>query len=166
MALHTYLSLIMAFDTFIGNHDRSNQNLYYDKKTDKFFAIDLEGTFGVNYNTFICTLIITMLKKPKLSFTKQEIKGLILFRDTLKSLVDFFPPEIVHQLLDGLISESKIMENYPGPQKSFSEKINAYKKNISAIITEAQNLLVLLDKLISQYTKKEKCDVFFNFGTK
>ena len=42
MSLHNDLPPIVALDTFIGNNDRGKPNVFYDKKKDRFYGIDLE----------------------------------------------------------------------------------------------------------------------------
>src|SRR5207249_10025139 len=45
MAKHDDLPSIVAFDTFVGNADRSRPNLFYDSATDHYFGIDMAASF-------------------------------------------------------------------------------------------------------------------------
>lgn len=87
---------ILALDTFTGNADRHDGNLFYDKKTKKYTAIDNGLAF---YSDGITASVTKSLKKSKSSFKTMididpEIKeGLQIYRDTLSELITKYPPK-------------------------------------------------------------------------
>jgi hypothetical protein len=129
-SLTTYMQLcdIVAFDIFIDNTDRHNRNLFFDKKTKQFYAIDMDHGFkGANTlaNTpddydfpllatraqhFICTL-----RKRKLSF--QEIAALNRILRTLQKLITLFPPHILFEEWMSLAKKAEIHYNLREQEK-------------------------------------------------
>ena len=64
MSLHpSDLPLIVALDTFIGNGARRHGSFFYDKESDKFWAIDLESSFQTNLCKLACNCIRTISYK-------------------------------------------------------------------------------------------------------
>ena len=148
MSLHpSDLPLIVALDTFIGNGARRHGSFFYDKESDKFWAIDLESSFQTNLCKLACNCIRTMLK-DQTKLTSQELNGLIIYCDTLKKLIKNHPPDELHKKMDEFALQAGIK---PG-SSLFNDEVAAtilfYKKTISGSYKSAQELVLLLDKLI------------------
>lgn len=96
MAFHPDLPRIVALDTFTGNHDRNNKNLFYDNVSDNFFAIDFGGTFKANLAR-LALVTIERIMQGNYILTRQEIYGLQRYCDTLKQLSSKVQPDDVLQ---------------------------------------------------------------------
>lgn len=148
MSLHPDLPVIVAFDTFIGNHDRSRNNFFYDRTSNTFWMIDMEKSFTRNLCDIACNAIHKFLKNQLCKFTHTQIKGLVIYRNTLKKLIKEHPPHALHKKLDDFVSQAGIK---PGSHNKVAATIQKYKKTISESYTSAQQLVTLLDTLINQY---------------
>ncbi len=143
MSLHPNLPAIVAFDTFIGNDDRNKTNFFYDEKSDIFWMIDMEKAYySTNMSALACKFIQELLNS-QFNFTAAEIKGLIMYRNTLKKLIKNHTPHMLHKKLDQFVLQAGINPN------KMIQKIKEYKNNISASYASTQQLIVLLDKLIN-----------------
>jgi len=148
MALHPDLPKIVAFDTFVGNADRSKENLFYNKNTDRFFGIDLERSLTYNLCGIANKQIEKMVHDKTLYLTKKEIKALGIFKSTLRSLIKHNPPTRSLKKINNLI---KVAEFY-GNNISHNKLCH-----INTMIVEghadAEKLVVLIGKLIKNYKK-------------
>jgi hypothetical protein len=103
IAAYKELCDIVAFDIFIDNTDRHNGNIFFDKKTGHFYAIDMDHGFKsaftlpytpheYDFSTVATRTyrFIKTLKKEDLS--RQEIKALKRVQQTLQRLVILYPP--------------------------------------------------------------------------
>ncbi len=166
MSLHQDLPRILAFDTFIGNSDRSNNNLFYDRKTNHFCGIDLELAFklpnswDLNDDWDIRDLNSRDLSKiagdrveqfisNKTIFTLSELRGLIIYNETLKELLEKNPPEKLHELLDRIAQLSGLLKN---PDKKLLRCLQFIKRRMSMQYKSTQRLVRILDDLIEQQT--------------
>ena len=148
MSLHPNLPAIVAFDTFIGNNDRSKGNFFYEKKSNTFWMIDMEKSFMHNLCSTACKALHVFLNDQSLTFTRAQINGLVIYRDTLKKLIKEHPPHTLHKKLDDFVSQAGIK---PASHNKVAERIQQYKHTISESYTSAQQLVALLDKLINRY---------------
>jgi len=146
MAVHSDLPKIVAFDTFIGNADRSKENLFYNKNTNRFFGIDLERSLTYNLCEIVRKQIEKIIQDKTLSFTKKEIKGLAIFQSTLRSLVKHNSPEKSLEKINNLI---KIAEFY-GNNIS-NNKLGHINSMIVEGYADAEKLVVLIGELIKSY---------------
>lgn len=100
------LCAVVAFDIFIDNNDRHNGNIFFDMKTQKFYAIDMDHAFKSAYALIYTdhdycfdTLasraydFIKTIKKRGLS--AQEVKILSKIERTLQKLVALYSPDIL-----------------------------------------------------------------------
>ncbi len=155
MSLHPDLPLIAALDTFVGNSDRGNYNLFYDQEADRFWAIDLEISFKKNLVQLACKFIASLLNDKRFELTRQELHGLISYRDTLKKLIKRHPPHQLHLKLDELVAQAGIIPGSSLYNKKVGKIIESNKQIISENYQSSQELVALLDKLIA-YQKKNK----------
>ncbi len=151
MSLHPNLSVIVALDTFIGNGDRTRANFFYDEKSDTFWMIDMEGAYRRNLSDLACQFIQKLLNNQLFNFTEAEIKGLIIYRNTLKKLSKNHPPHILHKRLDEFIFQAGIKPGSSLFNNQMTQIIKKYKNNIAESYASTQQLIVLLDKLLNRY---------------
>jgi len=102
MKRHPDLAQICAFDTFVGNGDRSNPNLFYDKATNRFWGIDMAASF----HSLLAKIVYQRLTNGQQSVSSD------LYFSTLKHLHQLFPPQKVEALLKNYILESGYMHEY------------------------------------------------------
>ncbi len=145
------LCAIVAFDIFIDNTDRHNRNLFFDKKTGHFYAIDMDHAFKAA-NALACTpydydfaLLATRahhfvhtLRKRKLS--SQEIAALKRVQQTLEQLVSLYPPTILFDEWMAIVKKAGVFYN---PREQ--EKI---KKYLEYNAQEVNRLISLLNTMI------------------
>ncbi len=154
MSLHpSDLPLIVALDTFIGNAARRHDNFFYDKESDKFWAIDLESSFDKNLCKPAYNCIHTLLK-DKVKLTSQELNGLIIYRDTLKKLIKHHPPDELYKKMDEFMLQAGIKPGSLLFDDEVVAKLLFYKKTISENYKSAQELVLLLDELIAFHRTK------------
>lgn len=146
MAVHPDLPKIVAFDTFVGNADRSNANLFYNKNTDRFFGIDLERSLTYNLCGIVRKQIEKMLRGKALSFTKKEIKAFAIFQSTLHSLIKHNSPKKSLEKINNLIKIAKFYGN-----NISNNKLCHIDNMIVQGYADAEKLVVLIDKLIDSY---------------
>ncbi len=151
MSLHQILPAIVALDTFIGNDDRNKANFFYDEKSDMFWMIDMEKAYKENLSDLACKFIQKLLNNQLFNFTEAEIKGLIIYRNTLKKLSKNHPPDELHKKLDKFIFQAGIKPGSSLFNNKMIQIIKEYKKKISESYASTQQLIMLLDKLIDRY---------------
>ncbi len=149
MSLRKDIPVIVALDTFIGNNDRNRGNFFYDKETDTFWLIDFGNSFKRIISSSSCTFINEMLGDKSLNLVPEEINGLIIYRDTLKKLIESHPPKQLHTLFDIFTKQAGIIPGSVFYNDEVAERIQWYKNNIIENYQGAQELVKLLDKLIA-----------------
>ncbi len=154
MSLHPDLSVIVAFDTFTGNTDRSRGNFFYDKASDTFWMIDMETSFTYNLCEPNCKMMHMFLNQQSFNLTRAEINGLIIYRDTLEKLITKYPPHSLHKKLDEFVFQAGIKPGSPFLNKKVAKMIQKHKNTISESYKSAQKLVLLLDKLITFHRTK------------
>lgn len=154
MALHPDLPPLVAFDTFIGNADRHRGNLFYDKKTNHFFAIDLESSFNKDLASYAGDLIVSMIESKYENILPQELQALETYRDVLKKLIKLHTPDslckkFVEYSIEGGILSRISKSSFMAIAKSCEEKI---EKNYDSCV----RLVYLLDKFIKKQYRLSK----------
>lgn len=150
MALHSDLPLIVALDTFIGNRDRNLNNYFYDRNSDRFYAINMDEICdtcdgGKFVSRLACSRVESMLKNHEI-FNRDEIKGLQCYQATLKKLVDNFPPRIMYTLIDQFALQAGFKKKYYIPE--IVNMVNQTKMKIEKTYYDAQMLINLISQLI------------------
>ncbi len=124
MSVHRDLPLIVAFDTFASNPDRTCNNLFYDKKTDIFCGIDLELSFKLPFERDLGILAIYHIKKfmkEKIKFSSKEIASLKKYNNTLKKLLEKNSPEKLCRILDIVASYAGFI---PKNKNAYNEELD------------------------------------------
>lgn len=142
MSLHKDLPLIAALDTFTGNTDRSDPNLFYDKETDSFCGIDMAAGFNTNLGKPACSQLHRLFQSD---LKAQELRSLSLYRDTLQSLLSHYPVEKLCSLLDTFAQTAGFFEGSPWYTQEVQERIHHHKKMIEENSKSCLDLLIILD---------------------
>lgn len=156
MGLHSDLALMAALDTFIGNKGRHEANYFYDEKTNRFYAIDMDKIYNSNgdkdlISKIACDQIRGMLRSKKV-LRQAEFDGLTLYRDTLQRLVDSFPPARIYELLDEFASLGGF------DKKAYVPELVSRVGRIKAYVQQSHGHIVELIKLVSQLINQSKRD--------
>jgi hypothetical protein len=143
---------IIAFDIFVDNTDRHNGNLFFDRQTGLFYAIDLDhgfkSAFTLAYTSHEYDFVtvatrtyrfIKTLKKSVLSHN--ESTALKRVQQMLLLLINLYPPALLFDEWMLLAQKANVRYN---PREQ--EKI---KKYLEYNAGEVERLIVLLDKTTS-----------------
>lgn len=98
MAKHEDLPGIVALDTFVGNADRSQPNIFYDAVTNRYFGIDLAASFCAELAKVACAQV-QRFEAQKHLFSAEELAGLTRYVHTLERLLARWTPEAMERLL-------------------------------------------------------------------
>lgn len=149
MALHSDLPKIVALDTFIGNAARRGGSLFYDSKTDRFFAIDLESAFNKNLAQLAVVLVQNLIKDGRVRFTRVELDGLALYAKTLQGFVKRHTVEELCGKLDEFLVQAKINIATSSSRARVVELCQLYKNIIAQSYQSTQELVDALNTLIA-----------------
>jgi len=141
MANHPSLSGLVALDTFIGNTDRNKKNYFYDRRDNKFIAIDFGGSFKYNLGLLACNLICNLLEN-KHDFSPKQLVGLRIYRNKLKHLTKKFTPQVVHAKVDVLAQQ---IEGFS--EMHYARIKDMFDQNYYC----SKNLVELLDVLLQMH---------------
>jgi hypothetical protein len=150
MALHPDLPKIVALDTFIANADRHRGNFFYDKKSDHFFAIDLESSFNKNLASYACDLIKLMIADKQEIISEQELAALKVYRNVLKKLIKQHSPEGLFRKIVEFAVKGGIREVMS--RKDVALMMVEDKQSIIKNYASCEKLVLLLDKLILKHS--------------
>lgn len=112
MAKHPDLAKIAALDSYLGNNDRSNPNIFYDEKGDTFYGIDMGNCFMGNLAESAQDKLKEFVAQPH-AFSKEELLGLERYRQVLSSLISQFPPAKTIALLEETLEEAGFVPGNP-----------------------------------------------------
>lgn len=143
MSMHKDLPLIAALDTFTGNADRSDPNIFYDKETDSFCGIDMAAAFTTNLGKPACAQIHRLFACNLLH--EKERSALSLYRDTLRCLLADYPVEKLHALLSIFAQEAGFYEGSPWYTLEVEERMQHHKKMMEENSLSCANLILILD---------------------
>ena len=145
---HPDLAKIMAFDSFVGNGDRHGSNLFYDKNTGGFTAIDNAGTFLTQgYTRSIARSLKDTTKYQEILQQDPSLKaGLIEYKKTLEDLIAKNPPAKTKSRLLGYMKAESDPKGVVALFEFFSraDKILQVDSNYK----ESQRIVGYLDKIL------------------
>lgn len=148
MSAHPDLCMIAAFDCFIACSGRRSNNFFYDVETNRYWAIDLESSFNQNLARYACHLLTTLSADTTETISQQEIRGLMVFRDTLKRLLQLHTPEkICARMMRYAIRAGLIQRT---PKRSIGGSLSLYERKIYKNYVSCKKLVSLLDAYITQ----------------
>jgi hypothetical protein len=145
MSLHPILAAIAALDTYTGNADRSNPNIFYAEKTNSFCGIDMAAAFNSLLAKAACFQIDRIINGEFVP-DQLEIVALNRYRLTLNALIQKYPPEVTCELLDRYAMQAGF---YPGSvlyTQDVQDRIQYHKQMIRQ---NYQDSLSLLNKMNS-----------------
>lgn len=149
MSKHPDLATIVAFDTFLGNADRSKPNLFYCPECDRFVGIDQASVFRFNLASEAFRQIRTLSeKRVKLSF--EEVRALKRYRDTLLKLYTNYPLDRLEQILDKEVRIAGFYDGSPLYNEGVAQRLRFHKRNARETIEVMPQLLNALDILIKE----------------
>jgi hypothetical protein len=159
MSLNADLPPIVALDTFIANRDRGRKNLLYDKKYDKFYAIDMAVIYDVKQNDYFIPELacknVEVMMRNKVRFTRGEWQAIKSYYETLLRLLDNFPPEKTYFLFYQFIEQSGVFEKYKNHTESMNQiKLDNYLKIYKSMIEKAYSNNEKLVDLLAQLLQK------------
>ncbi|MGB8367529.1 MAG: hypothetical protein WCD44_04180 [Candidatus Babeliales bacterium] len=151
MASHPDLPLIVAYDTFISNPDRSGNNLFYDETTNCFCGIDLELAFKMpaerrDLGYYACLRILEMILQ-KVKLNQKELNALQLYTQTLQELYDKNQPAQLYKNLKRIAIQAGYFTN----ANEVDRKFEGYKDKISRQYASVKILLDLLAVFIKSH---------------
>jgi len=147
MAFHPDLCRIVALDTFIANKGRDLTNFFYDSISDHYYAIDLASAFEYDAGQYACELIGLMLKDDDCILPKRELEGLVIYRNTLKRLLDKYSPDIIYGQMVDLAMQGGFMS-----RASISRNMERYNMTIKNNYKSCERLVILLNSFIKKHS--------------
>lgn len=147
------LSVLVALDIFTDNPDRHNKNFLFDKKTNIFYAIDMDHSFNNAYALLytpaeynFCTMATRaynfLITRKKTHLSREKINALKIIQKILIQLVQHNSPERLY--IEWIALADKANFKYSVREQ---EKIKKYLTYNAAEVTK---LLDLLDTIIDQ----------------
>ena len=149
MTRHNELPALVAFDTFIGNNDRGTPNLFYDEHNDTFCGIDMGNAYKQNLcKEAVCQLL--RLYRDNYQWSTQEIEALKVYAQTLKNLIELFPPQLLHTKLTEFAELANLVD-IQSKDFTLEECIAFYKNMITESYQDAIALVTLLELLLPSH---------------
>jgi hypothetical protein len=137
MSLHAALPAIVALDTFTGNADRSNPNIFYNKEAHAFCGIDMAGAFN-SLLAVPAVFQLTRVLNGDIYLGPKEIFALGQYRLTLNFLIENYPPEKLYEMLENYARQAGLME-------SAKNRIAHHKRIIQQNYQDCRALLYLMN---------------------
>ena len=146
MAMHGDLIKIVAFDTFVGNSDRSLPNIFYDANQRHFYGIDQAAAFNEKNLPKIAYDRLNELEEKEYFKTcdYKIIEALKIYRNTLQVLHEKIQPEYVQALFEKYFLSINVgEENHSFIKRKVDWHVQNFKDNWNSTIS----LIKSLDKI-------------------
>lgn len=144
MAKHSDLIKLVALDTYLGNIDRSNPNVFYDAQKDRFYGIDMGNCLMGNLAYCAKERLEVFFQEPEF-FSKAELTALEDYRNALILLSSRFPPNEMQAILQKNLLKGGFNENSPLLwNEDVERKVNKWTKFLEK---NYEDTLVLIDYL-------------------
>ncbi len=154
MSVHPDLPKIVALDTFLANHDRHRGNLFYDEETDHFYVIDLESSFKKNLAQHIYKYFAAVVSEETIVFSAEEVKGLVIYRDMLKQLIDKYSPDYINKRMDKLIRKAGI-----ACTKLDLITKSKYQQSVKKNYASCEKIVEILGALLAYCNRETGCNI-------
>lgn len=154
MTKHPMLAKLVAFDTFMCNHDRHRGNLFYNIKTDSFCAIDMDSAFKYNLCGLACKNFMAMFNDTRLELTSRELDALIEYNRCLRFLINNYYPDYLLELYDGFTVKAGFVQGSELYTERLALELKHNKRVIAQAYKDVQELVKIVDKLIKKVQKK------------
>jgi len=153
MAKHPDLVEIVAFDTFVGNADRSLPNIFYKKKEKRFYGIDNAAAFNNKNMANLATQRLQVLYQSGYFDVcdTSVINALKRYKDMLQKLYNKITPEYVCFLFK--VGSSHIYVWSEEFAKHIHGRCYYHCQAFASNYTYTKELIALLDKVV-QNTKE------------
>lgn len=144
MSKHEDLQKIVAFDTYLGNIDRSHPNVFHDNVQNRFYGIDMGNCLMGPLPA--CALVQLEGFMKELSLEEKE--GLKGYKKTLQILMTRFPPAELIALLEKHLEKAGFTPNNPLLWDEDSErKLKKWKQMIEENYTSSLKLVEFLENV-------------------
>ena len=140
MSRHKDLPPLVALDTFVGNRDRWENNLFYDQETDTFTGIDLGESYKHNLMAEACRQM--KVEKNIQNERLEVLQSLESFTTTMEILVKKWPKE---RILERFVELAKSLRI----EVSTSPKSQSYIQTIEESCQAGQPLLQSLNLILN-----------------
>ncbi len=148
MSLHDDLPPIVALDTFVGNPDRSNPNLFYDSVSDRFYGIDLGESFKFNLAKEACRYFEWLSGKMH-RFSSKEEHALKLFLKTIKQLVQQFDEQAILTLFTEYACKVGFVEGTFLYTTKVRNRIELHSRIIKESVRDSKELIKILSGILN-----------------
>jgi hypothetical protein len=155
MAKHNDLIKIIALDIFLCNHDRHRGNLFYNAKTDRFCAIDMDLLFKYGLALYASQNLRKMVDYELFPITHKEFFALVELRDTLEFLVNTYTPEDIIVLFDDYMVQAGLIEGSSLDISHIKSEADSDKSMIRYNYQECQELIKTLDYVLCKAIEKK-----------
>lgn len=152
MSEHPDLLALVALDTFIANADRHKGNFFYDEKSNRFFAIDLESSFNKNLAVDACDFVQSLIDNPEEKISPKRLLVLKKYRTILKKLIKRHTPESMYNKLVDFAFEGGILTR--SLRAATAGRLMVHKKAIEKNYASCKKLVSLIDKLVADRREK------------
>lgn len=153
MGKHPELIIIIALDVFVCNHDRHRGNLFYNKATNSFCAIDMDSAYKYNLCAIAYKNFVSILNNRKINLDNKEVYTLMQFRKHLQFLIDTHHPQDTLMMYDYFSNKAGFV---PG-SRLYTDRVAAELMSNRAMIVQsyedAKRLVIVVDKLIRKHQK-------------
>jgi hypothetical protein len=153
MVKHPRLIAYVALDTFLCNHDRHRGNLFYNKKTDSFCAIDMDSSFKFNLCALGCKNFTEMLHDQNLKLTGKEVNALRVYKKYLHFLINNYKPEETLRMYDYFVEKAGFVEGSELYTEKVALEIAGNRHIIMQSYEDVQELVKIVGALIERFKK-------------
>ena len=154
MKKHPQLIVIIALDIFTCNHDRHRGNLFYNKATDSFCAIDMDSAYKYPLSAIAYKNFTSMLNDKKLYLDNRDVYTLMQLRKHLQFLIDNHLPKDTVMMYDYFAQKAGFV---PG-SKLYTDRVAAELTANRAMIVKSyedvKKVVAVVDALIKRYQKR------------
>lgn len=148
MQFHQGLPALVAFDTFIGNADRSEPNIFYCSELHKFTGIDHAAAFSNNLAELALSRLEELDKRNYFNTCSPSIiHSLRTYTDTLEKLIYMYKPNDIFLQLE---KYSSFLESTVG---QFKKRLEFHKRIIIQSYNSCLQLITLLNKILNPHKK-------------
>ncbi|MFT4552025.1 MAG: hypothetical protein ACI9S8_000646 [Chlamydiales bacterium] len=128
MSLHPTLPKIVALDTFVGNADRSNPNIFYESVTHSFCGIDMAASFNSPLPEIAYSQLEKLFDKANPLLSKSKLDALKSYMAMLDSLTKIWTVEKLHLTLDHFAQLAGFEEGSLLMNQDVKNRISYHKK--------------------------------------
>ncbi len=140
MSLDPILAVMAALDTYTGNADRSNPNIFYDERTNSFCGIDMAAAFNSLLAKAACFQIDRIINGEFVP-DQLEIVALNRYRLALNALIQKYHPEATCELLDRYAMQAGFYPDSVLYTQDVQDRIQYHKKMIRQNYKDSLSLL-------------------------